>query len=287
LLLNSTAREILADGKDFARLQVYFIDPQGKAAPDDIKVWLSWSNGELSSHPLTIKKGESSSETLLTSRSPGEAQVSLVSSSPAYAVDGDGKATVSFDSPIYGIKSLSPNPLVLSLIDCQPLIAQFFDENGHTVQTSKPRPITFSSSTSVVHLEPPSQDVGTNETGAAAFIVPTRSGRSTLEISTPGYEPQTLVVEITMWQVLALCFGGGIVGGIAARGKQSASLAWRAFTGVIGAIVLVWLCVFAVLPQTQSMVAHNHVSAFVVSIVGGYGGTRVLQLILRKLPLPA
>src|SRR5262249_28751160 len=45
LFLNTTEREILADGKDFARLQVFLMDPHGQAAPHDIKVWLSWSNG--------------------------------------------------------------------------------------------------------------------------------------------------------------------------------------------------------------------------------------------------
>src|SRR5262249_37568436 len=145
-----------------------------------------------------------------------------------------------FGPPIYGIKSLNPDPLVLSLIDCQPLVAQFFDENGHTVQTSKPRRITFSSSTSVVRLEPPSQDVQANESGAATLIIPTWRGRSTLKIFTPGYEPQTLVVEVTIWKVLALCFCGGIVGSAAARGLPGASMVQRAFIGVVGAVVLVW-----------------------------------------------
>jgi hypothetical protein len=286
LFINSTGREILADGKDFARLQVHFIDPTGKPAPSDIRIWLSWSNGELSAQPLVIKKGESSSEARFTSSSAGEAVVTLVNSAPKYFVDGQREVKVSVVPPIYAIKSSSPDPLVLSLIDCQPLLAQFFDEQGRTVQTGKPRRITFSSSTSVLRLVPSSREVKADEAGASVLILPTWSGRSTLKIFTPGYEPQTVTVEVTMWSILLLCLGGGIVGGVAARGKLKESFLWRSFAGVVGAVVLVWFCVYAVLPQTRSLVAHNHISAFVVSVIGGYGGTRALHFVMNKIGIP-
>lgn len=83
--------------------------------------------------------------------------------------------------------------------------------------------------------------------------------------------------------VLILCLSGGVLGGIAARETLKGSIPWRVFIGIIGAIVLVWICVYAVLPQTHSVIAHNLVSVFVVGIVGGYGGTRVLDFAGKKL----
>ncbi len=247
LLTNSSGKdEILADGKDFARIKVYFMDPQGEPAPSDIKVWLTWSNGELHPHPLVIKKGKVSAEAVWASRSPVEAKLSLVISAPKYAVEGTRELKVPFVPPIYGIGPSSPNPLKLSLIDCEPVVAQFFDEQGRTVQTSKPRRVTFISSNPALRLDPSSRDVQPNESGASIFVLPTWRGRSTLDIWTPGYDHQTLVVEVKMWLVLMLCLSGGVAGGIAAKETLKGSVAWRIFVGILGAIVLVWICVYAV-----------------------------------------
>ena len=107
---------------------------------------------------------------------------------------------------------------------------------------------------------------------------------ATLDIWTPGYDhDKTQVVEVTMSLVLVLCIAGGVLGGIAAKETLKGSLASRIFAGILGAIVLVWLGVYAVLPKTQSVIAHNLVSVFVVGIVGGYGGTRVLDFAGKKL----
>jgi hypothetical protein len=284
LLTNSSGKdEILADGNDFARIQVYFMDPEGNGAPANIKVWLTWSNGELRPQPLVIKRGESFAEARWVSHSPIDATVSVVTSAPKYASEGSRELKVLFAPPIYGIAPSSPNPLRLSLIDSQPIVAQFFDSQGRTVQTNKPRRVTFVSSNPALHLDPSSFEVQPKESGATIFLLPTWSGHSTLDIWTPGYDHQTVLVEITMWLVLTLCLSGGVVGGIAAKDAIKGSIIWRIFVGILGAIVLVWFCVFSVLPQTHSVMAHNLVSVFVVGIVGGYGGTRVIDFAAKKL----
>lgn len=284
LLTNSTGKdEVLADGKDAARIQVYYMDPQGAAAASDIQIWLTWSNGKLDPQPLVIKKDGAFAEAEWTSFSPVNATVSLVTSAPKLAVNGPRGLQVSFVPPIRGIGAACPNPLKLSLIDSEPVLAQFFDPDGRAIQTSKPRQITFTSSNPSLHVEPASFDVPTNGSGATIFLLPTWSGKSKLDIWTPGYDHQTLEVEVTMWFVLVLCLAGGIIGGIAARDALKGTVAWRVFVGIVGGIVLVWLCVFAVLPQTHSLIAHNLVSVFVVAVVGGFGGTRVLDFAGKKL----
>lgn len=285
VLLNQASGkdEILADGKDFARIQVFFMDPNGNPAPADIKVWLSWSNGDLHPQPLVIKKGNLLAEAEWVSNSPADARVSLVAVAPRYEIAGKKEIGVSFVPPIYGIGTPSPNPLKLSLIDAAPLTAQFFDQYGRPILTNKMRRITFISSNPALHLDPSSQEVQPNESGTAIFLIPTWSGRANLDIWTPGYDHQTLTIEVTMWLVLLLCIGGGVVGGIAARQKLKGSVLWRAFVGVLGGIVLVWLVVYAVLPLTHSVIAHNLVSVFVVGILGGYGGTGILDWGVKRL----
>ena len=72
------------------------------------------------------------------------------------------------------------------------------------------------------------------------------------------------------------------MGGIAAWDALKGAIAGRIFVGILGAIVLVWISVYAVLPRTHSIIAHNMVSVFVLSIIGGFGGTRVLDFAGKK-----
>src|SRR5580704_509485 len=284
MLANSGGKdEILADGKDPARIRIYFVDPQGGSAPADIKVWLSWSNGHLEPQPLVIKKGRSAATAEWTSLSPVTASVSVVNSAPKYPVEGNRTIHVSFVPAIYGIAPSSANPLRMCLIDYEPVVAQFFDASGRTVQTDKPRHVTFISSNSSLHIDPDSLDVPKDGSAATVYLLPTWSGTSRLDIWTPGYDHQTLEVDVSVWLVLLLCLSGGVIGGVAAKEALKGAITWRIFVGVLGSIVLVWICVYAVLPKTHSVIAHNLVSVFVVGILGGYGGTRVLDFAGKKL----
>src|SRR5215472_13963350 len=97
LLTNASGKdEILADGKDFARIKVYFMDANG-GAPSDIKIWLTWSNGDLNPQPIVIKKGEASAEAHWVSQSPVDrAAVSFVTAGPRYTIEGNTELKVSF-----------------------------------------------------------------------------------------------------------------------------------------------------------------------------------------------
>ena len=287
LIIDSSGKdEFLADGKDFARITVYFMDPQGGAAPTDINVWLTWTHGLLTPQPLTIKKGETSAEAHLLSNAVAEATVSSVPSAPSYHIkfpNKDHQLKFSFVPPIYAILPAGANPLKLSMIDAATIVAQFLDAQQRAIQTSKKRQVTFISSDPWLHVDPTSSEVQPYESGASAVLLPTWGGTTKLDVWTPGYDHQTLVVEVSMWLVLLLCLTGGVAGGIAAKGKLKASMLFRIFVGVLGSIVLVWICVYAVLPKTHSIIAHNLVSVFVVGIVGGYGGTQVLDFAAKKL----
>jgi hypothetical protein len=284
LLTNSSGKdEILADGKDFARIQIYYVDPKGAPAPADVKVWLSPSNGQMNQQPLVIKKGQAFAEGQWTSLSPVDASISFVASGPNYSVQGDRILKVSFVPAIYGIAPANADPLRVSLIDCAPVTAQFFDKDGRTIQTNKLRHVTFVSSSPSLYLDPSAQDIQPAGSEASTFVIPTWPGNSSVDIWTPGYDHQTLQIVVTVWLVLILCLSGGVVGGIAARDALKGTIAWRMFVGILGAIVLVWISVYAVLPQTHSIIAHNPISVFVVGILGGYSGTRALDFAVKKL----
>ncbi len=285
LLVNSTGKdEILADGKDFARISVYYMAPNGKGAPSDILLWMSWSNGTFDPQPMIIHQGEFAAEGRLVSSSQVEANIFIASSAPNVPVQGSSTMKIYFSPPIYGFGPAISEPVVkMSLIDREPLVGCFFDDKGLCIQTDHKRHVNVSSTNPTLHVEPDSFDVSANDGSATVFLEPTWCGTASLEMWTPGHNKQRIAVEITIWLVVTLCLVGGMIGGIAARDTLRGSVWWRIFIGNVGAIVLVWLCVFAVVPHTHSMIAHSLISVFVVGIVGGYAGTRVLDFAAKRL----
>jgi hypothetical protein len=171
----------------------------------------------------------------------------------------------------------------MSLIDREPLVGCFFDDQGRCIQTDRKRRVNVSSTNPSLHVDPDSTDVSANDGTATFYLEPTWSGTASLDMWTPGHNKQRIAIEISLWLVVTLCLVGGVAGGIAARDTLRGSIWWRCFIGIVGAIVLVWVCVFTVVPQTHSMIAHSLISVLVVGIVGGYGGTRVLDLAAKKL----
>jgi hypothetical protein len=279
LLEEASGKDVLADGKDFARIKVHLMDGE---APRDIKVWLKWSNGELTPQPLVIKQGDSVAEAHWVSDSPVEAKLSLVTSTPRYPIEQPSEIDVSFVPPIYGIEFLGLNPLSLWLTDYVPVQVAFFDDQGRTVNAGKRRTVTFTPS-NLLRVDQLERDVERDHSGTFVFMWPAWHGRSALTVSTPGYPSRTLVVVVALWLVAVLCIGGGVLGSIAAAKSLNRSVVRRVFAGVLGAIGLVWICVFAILPAIPSIVAHNLTSVLVVGIVGGYGGTRVLDFLGKRL----
>lgn len=284
LLVNSTGKdEILADGKDFARITVYYMDPDGKGAPSDIHIWMTWSNGTFNPQPMIIPRRGFAAEGKLVSASPVAASIALASSAPNIPVQGNSSLRISFSPPIYGFGPATSEPVVkMSLIDREPLIACFFDDKGQCIQTDRKRHVNVSSNNPMLHVEPNSFDVDPSDGTATIFLEPTWRGSASLELWTAGSSKQKIAIEVSIWLVVLLCMAGGIVGGVAAKGETPGSIWWRIFIGILGAIVLVWICVFAVVPQTHSMIAHSLISVLVVGIIGGYGGKRILDFATKK-----
>jgi hypothetical protein len=53
--------------------------------------------------------------------------------------------------------------------------------------------------------------------------------------------------------------------------------------GSVSGIVLTWAYVFELLPRVDVTVAHNYISVFVVSVLGGYLGIKAIDLVLKQL----
>jgi hypothetical protein len=272
--------EFLADGKDAAKITAFFMDPNGAPAPSDILVWMRWSNGEFVQNPLKILKNSYSGEAQLTSGSPVQAEVSFVASSPHYEVGGPTTFTVRFAPPIYGVILLGAEKM--SLVDSQPVFVRFFDHQGNPISTDRKRRVMLYTDNAKIHLRPDILDVDAGSSGDRSLILPTSLGAAVIKASTDGYKPFELKMRVTGWFVIFLCIVGGILGGICAFGKLQGSKLWRVFTGVVAGAVLTWAYVYGALPLVDSAIVHNTVSVLFVSLIGGYLGTQVIDVVAKK-----
>jgi len=273
--------EFLADGRDGAQILVFYMSPDGSAAPTNIHVWLTWSNGELDPQPLMIRQGESFGVAKLRSRWPVEARIEFVLSAPPYPLEGARRYAVKFGPPIYGISVVGSQRL--SLVDSGMLLAELFDNDGNPVQTTTRRTVTFTPISPKLRLLPTQADILPGSSSTTAAVLPVGLGHAKLNVSTPGYKSVIVEVEVTGLSVILLCLAGGIAGGFCAFNAFKGSLLWRIFLGVIGGAILSWLYVYVALPKVDSRIAHNLVSVLFVSIIGGYLGIQALDLAAKQL----
>lgn len=271
---------VLANGKDPAKVFAHYLSEDGTAAPSDIQVWLRWSNGQLDPHPLIIKKGGFTAEATWISRWPLDATVSFVTSSPKYQLEGPAELPVKFIPPIYGIALVGPEQV--SLVDNGTLVARFFDEDGNPIQTATKRRITFVSKTPNLRLNPAVRDVEPGSSEASTVLLPSGSGKTEIEASTPGYKPVNHQVAVTVGTVIALCIIGGVLGGLCSFYQLRGSFFWRIFTGIVAAALFTWAYVYGALPSIESSLAHSLLNVLFVSIVGGYLGIQGVELIAKR-----
>lgn len=268
-------------GVEQATIQALFESDDGEGAPFPIYIWLSPDHGVLDHNPLVIPKcGISSSEGHLSSMYSGTASVAYTVLPSKYRSQGSLRATF---VPVIGIVVVPQAPQILSLIDRGPIVAQFLDATGHTVATESPRTVTFVSNSSVVGVEKQSILVNAGAYAAETVILPSWIGTGSISVTADGLQTVAHEVQVVGWAVIAVCLLGGVLGGIVLYFTSGGSVVARLIVGVTTGIVVTWAYVFGLLPKLNAEIAHNYVSVFVTSIVGGYLGIKALNPILKRL----
>lgn len=283
LSVNDVGSEFKADGKDTVLITAYYDSPDGSAAPGNIHLWFTNSNGELDPRPLVISAGGYSGAANLTSRWPATAHVSFVSASPSLAVDGDKEFDIHFVPQVSGMQLVGPEKL--SVVDNERIMVVFFNAEGNPISTGKSRKVTLHSKQSKLRLAPEIVEVNQDSAVGSAVLFPVWLGSDTVEAVVENYQSKPLVIVVTGWLVLALCLGGGTAGGLAAYDKFGGSLFWRIFLGILGGAVLCWLYVYLALPRVDINLAHNTFSVFFVALIGGYLGLAALDFAAERLGL--
>jgi hypothetical protein len=270
-------------GLETATIQAFFQADDGGTAPSDIKVWLSPNHGEMDHEPLVIAKCSISGEAHLSSKYAVQTSVVYKVLPSSYAVDAPATLTASFVRPIIGIGVIPTGLQTLSLIDIVPVVVQFFDINGDVMPTDVERTVTFVSNNSIISLKQQSITLKVGEVVAQTMISPSWLGKGSIFVTADRLQTASHDVQVIGQILFLVCLVGGITGGLVLFFTSGGSWYSRVFIGVAAGIVLTWAYVFGLLPKVDSSVAHNYISVFVVSILGGYLGTKAVDLVLKQL----
>lgn len=279
-----------ADGTQCAQVQAFYLGSDD--LQHDIEIWLSASNGNLDKNPVVIKKGTTLSTACWTSQYPFPAATLAVAvtkppgfifaSSPGQA--DPQKVTHKFTDAITGIEVVNA-PQDITVVDAFNLVARFKGANG-PVRLSEKREMHFIPSSGSLTMKPAITTVNVGDFDSTTVLLPTYFGKSSVEVSTPGYQPVTFTVTVTWLSVLLSSLIGGFLGGVlawlSAKDKPITSIV----TGMIVGPVASWAYVVVGLPKIDTPLLHNQLAVIFVALIVGFCGIKGLTFIASKLGLP-
>lgn len=280
LIAGEHDNEVRANGKAYSRVQVFYTGETPLRTP--VKVFLTPSEGSLSEAFVTVDPGSGTGEVHWTSTVIArEAKVRVVQVVPDTLTISPTEAGTSFVEPILGVKLVNP-PESISLVDNPSLTARFFDDNGNAVSTTVKRRISFVSSNPILRVSPEEDEVSPDHAEFRTLLQPASWGSSTIEVATPGYQPASHPIQVTVLTILLLCVMGGLLGGAASHwnangGEDTHQLLIRLAGGVIVALAASWVYVFIGVPKLESGIAHTQISVLFVSLFAAFAGLGAIK----------
>ena len=284
-----------ADGADAATITAMLDGNEN--APADLKILLEANGGNLSANELVISRGQNQGTVKLTSETAGKIHVQNLGANGNVALECPKELNFEFIPAITKVK-LSPEPLKQSLSDpATPFLVKLVNNRDLETATSQAcEVLLIADPPDCVSIRPNPVPIKQGSASGEAFLEPRRSGHFKITVS-----PSSLATPLadrvedgnyidppnTGLDIVVLL--GGIVGGAVAFAttkdrKNPALLASRLLIGLVIGPLLYWACVFAkpdLVTRTFSQGSlGNQFSAFFIPVVGGYGGTAILTMLL-------
>lgn len=280
----SPQRTLLADGKDQATIQAFVVDGPDSSA-QEIRVRLFNSGGELTPQPLIIPAGEDVGAAVLTSTNQQTITVEFVNANPDASIQGDTKMQIVFGPPVTQL-ALDVSPPVITLVDKSDLIIKLLDSSGKPVATDIPRKVSFTIESGRGDIETKELLIAAGGFEARTSFRPTWRGEVQLTAATPNLQTASALVKVTLpVLILVLSAVGAALGGVIGYWREQGAQWWRIVLGLITGFVFYWAFVFGVLPLVSREIVLNPLSAFALSVIGGWLGTEVFNMVLKRLGL--
>lgn len=284
IIFRATQRKILADNADAATIKAMVTD-QSTIAPVDIHIELHNADGTLQPQELIIPRGRFSGAARLTSKDSGAIKVEYVSSAPHVQVVGNKSLNIKFIAPITHMK-IQTSPPIVSLTDDAYLIIELLGKNETPLVSDQDRTVSFTINEGLARLEKQAVTIPAGSYQTRVLINPIQTGNVKISAATPNLNSETTTLSVK-WPVLLLIISavGGLCGGFLVYLNKKPSSGWRLFTGLITGLLLYWLVIFGGLDVIPRNIALNQLSAFALSVIGGWLGTKVISIITDRFGL--
>lgn len=282
LLLNS--ERAVANGRDSVRVQAIIV---GNPFPNPVAVRLAAVNASLEPELLRIPAGASSAEAKLTSGRPGKATVQCLNTTPPMEVR-NAKLSVDFLPDIH--PALMVSPTNIWLLENASLTVTLLDSTGRVLKAKEAQRVDLGiksghpgelASNSIVIL--PDHSV------ASTLFNPYWSGPVEFIASVAESAPLSATLHVrTPWPVIWISLFCGAIGGLIAAWHQKVGkrdFKWRVLVGSVTGFALFVASAFGLLLGGLRGFSVHMLGATVVSLVGGYLGTEVLALLIRRFGL--
>lgn len=269
---------VAADGNDAVKVSVIYDDGRGGAAPADIRIWFRISNGEIDKKPLLLAKNTVLAEGRWTSTYPiQDATIDYVSPKLGFVIDAPQTNKFDFIRQVVGMSHTFPK--FVSIIERPKVAVQFVDSGLAVVGTREKRTVNFAVTQSGVAVEPATVEVEPGDISAHATLVPVSLGTSRIQIDSDNLIVGKVVadVEVGLGSAVLLSLLSGLLGGAVSWARDKKALALKLAGGVAGGLVLAAVYVFGLVPIGGQTLPLNTLAAIVVSLVGGFAGTAVLD----------
>ncbi len=280
----SPQRTLLADGKDQATIQAFVLNNDDSSAAE-IRVRLFSSGGALSPQPLIIPAGQDVGTATLTSKDPQAITVEYVSATPPAELRGENKMQIVFGPPISQL-GVDASPPVITLVDKSDLVVKLLDSSNTPVATDVPRKISFTIEAGRGDIETKELTIAAGSFEARTSFRPTWRGNVRIIAATPNLQTAPVELKVALpILILSLSVIGAAIGGVIAYWREQEPKWWRIVLGLVTGFVFYWAFVFGVLPLISREIVLNPLSALALSVIGGWLGTEVFNMVLKRLGL--
>jgi hypothetical protein len=282
LVLNSD--RAVANGRDFVRVQAIVV---GNPFPNPVVLRLVAVNATLEPELLRIPPGASSAEAKLTSVHSSKATVQCLNTTPPMEVR-NARLSVDFLPDIH--PALMVSPTNIWLLENAALTVTLLDSTGRVIKAKEAQRVDLGvksghpgelASNSIVIL--PDNSV------ASTVFNPYWSGPVEFIASVAESAPLSATLHVrTPWPVIWMSLFCGAIGGLIAAWHQKVGrkdFKWRVLVGSVTGFVLFVASAFGLLLGGLRGFSIHMLGATVVSLVGGYSGTEVLTLLIRRFDL--
>jgi hypothetical protein len=160
------------------------------------------------------------------------------------------------------------------------------DSSGIPLETDESRDVLLTIEQGAGQLSRNEFSIAPGNAEGRTTFRPTAVGEVWLAAASPNLVSVQVPLQVT-WPIMLLIASalGGLAGGLLAFVMEKDAKWWRGAIGLITGFVLYWTVIFVGIDALAGSMAVNPLSAFVISVMGGWLGTNVFTPLLKRVGL--